>query len=141
MSCSLCIIFVSNQAKQWFLSFYFHIVPPPNRAYLRTLIHNGDLEHLEKVVLDGHGAKLMHETSALDKVSKFIKFFPLTIDNVVAVAATNVGDIQTHFDADISTNNIENRVESEKVYEKPLNFRYCVNCYNLLQTNITICEK
>ena len=30
-------------------------VPPPNRAYLRTLIHNADLEHLEKVVLDGHG--------------------------------------------------------------------------------------
>jgi len=41
---------------------------------------------------------------------------------MVAVAATNVGDIQTHFDADISTNNIENRVESEKVYDKPLNF-------------------
>ena len=31
------------------------LVPPPNRAYLRTLIHNADLEHLEKVVLDGHG--------------------------------------------------------------------------------------
>ena len=45
---------------------------------------------------------------------------------MVAVAATNVGDIETHFDADISTNNIENRVESEKVYEKPLNFRYCI---------------
>merc|ERR1719342_1171772 len=41
---------------------------------------------------------------------------------MVAVAATNVGDIETHFDADISTNNIENRVESEKVYDKPLNF-------------------
>jgi len=40
------------------------------------LIHNGDLEHLEKVVLDGHGAKLMHETSALDKVSKFIYALP-----------------------------------------------------------------
>ena len=74
--CSLCIIFVSNQAKQWFLFFSFRIVPPPNRAYLRTLIHNGDLEHLEKVVLDGHGAKLMHETSALDKVSKFIYALP-----------------------------------------------------------------
>ncbi len=24
-------------------------VPPPTRAYLRTLIHNSDLEHLEKV--------------------------------------------------------------------------------------------
>ena len=51
-------------------------VPPPNRAYLRTLIHNADLEHLEKVVLDGHGAKLMHETSALEKVSKFIYALP-----------------------------------------------------------------
>ena len=74
--CSLCIVCFSNQAKQWFLSFSFRIVPPPNRAYLRTLIHNGDLEHLEKVVLDGHGAKLMHETSALDKVSKFIYALP-----------------------------------------------------------------
>ena len=74
--CSLCIVCLSNQAKQWFLLFYFRIVPPPNRAYLRTLIHNGDLEHLEKVVLDGHGAKLMHETSALDKVSKFIYALP-----------------------------------------------------------------
>ena len=74
--CSLCNVCRSNQAKQWFLFFYFRIVPPPNRAYLRTLIHNGDLEHLEKVVLDGHGAKLMHETSALDKVSKFIYALP-----------------------------------------------------------------
>ena len=31
---------------------------------------------LEKVVLDGHGAKLMHETSALEKVSKFIYALP-----------------------------------------------------------------
>ena len=28
------------------------------------------------MVLDGHGAKLMHETSALDKVSKFIYALP-----------------------------------------------------------------
>ena len=34
-------------------------VPPPTRAYLRTLIHNADLEHLEKVVLDGHGQVLL----------------------------------------------------------------------------------
>ena len=54
----------------------FLAVPPPNRAYLRSLIHNGDLEHLEKVVLDGHGTKLLHETSALDKVSKFIMTLP-----------------------------------------------------------------
>jgi hypothetical protein len=51
-------------------------VPPPNRAYLRTLIHSGDLEHLEKVVLDGHGQKLVHETSALEKVTKFIYALP-----------------------------------------------------------------
>ena len=51
-------------------------VPPPNRAYLRTLIHSGDLEHLEKVVLDGHGHKLLHETSALEKVTKFIYALP-----------------------------------------------------------------
>lgn len=25
---------------------FYPIVPPPNRAYLRSLIHNGDLEHL-----------------------------------------------------------------------------------------------
>ena len=73
---SLCNIFCSNQAKQWFFYLFIFTVPPPNRAYLRTLIHNGDLEHLEKVVLDGHGAKLMHETSALDKVSKFIYALP-----------------------------------------------------------------
>lgn len=30
----------------------------------------------EKVVLDGHGQKLLHETSALDKVSKFIFTLP-----------------------------------------------------------------
>ena len=55
---------------------YFVPVPPPNRAYLRTLIHSGDLEHLEKVVLDGHGHKLVHETSALEKVTKFIYALP-----------------------------------------------------------------
>ena len=56
--------------------YYVLAVPPPNRAYLRTLIHSGDLEHLEKVVLDGHGHKLLHETSALEKVTKFIYALP-----------------------------------------------------------------
>jgi len=42
---------------------------------------------------------------------------------MVAVAATNVGDIHTEFDKDIATNNMENVTESEKVYEKPLEFR------------------
>jgi hypothetical protein len=51
-------------------------VPPPNRAYLRTLIHNSDLEHLEKVVLDGHGYRLLHESSAIGKVNKFIQTLP-----------------------------------------------------------------
>ena len=67
--------FILIKPSRGFL-FCCFTVPPPNRAYLRTLIHNGDLEHLEKVVLDGHGAKLMHETSALDKVSKFIYALP-----------------------------------------------------------------
>ena len=31
------------------ITFLIVLVPPPNRAYLRTLIHNSDLEHLEKV--------------------------------------------------------------------------------------------
>ena len=42
---------------------------------------------------------------------------------MVAVAATNVGDIQTGFDADVATNNRANITETEKVYEKPLEFR------------------
>jgi len=42
---------------------------------------------------------------------------------MVAVAATNVGDIQTGFDADVATNNRANVTETEKVYEKPLEFR------------------
>jgi len=42
---------------------------------------------------------------------------------MVAVAATNVGDIQTGFDADIATNNWGTVTETEKVYEKPLEFR------------------
>ena len=55
---------------------FWFAVPPPNRAYLRTLIHSGDLEHLEKVVLDGHGHKLVHETATLEKVTKFIYALP-----------------------------------------------------------------
>ena len=51
-------------------------VPPPNRAYLRTLIHNSDLEHLEKVVLDGHGHRLMYESSTIGKVTKFLSSLP-----------------------------------------------------------------
>jgi hypothetical protein len=57
-------------------------IPPPNRAYLRSLIHSGDLEHLEKVVLDGHGHKLLHETSALEKVTKFIYALPDFMDTI-----------------------------------------------------------
>jgi len=57
-------------------------VPPPNRAYLRTLIHNSDLEHLEKVVLDGHGQKLLHESSAIGKVTKFLATLPDFMDTI-----------------------------------------------------------
>jgi hypothetical protein len=57
-------------------------VPPPNRAYLRTLIHNSDLEHLEKVVLDGHGHKLLHESSAIGKVTKFLATLPDFMDTI-----------------------------------------------------------
>lgn len=71
---------ILKPTKYLFLSKSQHTlsfaVPPPNRAYLRTLIHSGDLEHLEKVVLDGHGHKLIHETSALEKVTKFIYALP-----------------------------------------------------------------
>ena len=49
-------------------------VPPPTRAYLRTLIHNADLEHLEKVVLDGHGQV---ELCLLQSFSTLCVVFPL----------------------------------------------------------------
>ncbi len=61
-------------------------MPPPNRAYLRTLIHNSDLEHLEKVVLDGHGYRLLHESSAIGKVTKFLATLPDFMVSKVAVA-------------------------------------------------------
>ena len=41
---------------------------------------------------------------------------------MVAVAATNVGDIKADFDPEISTNRGTAEV-SEKVYDKPLVFR------------------
>ncbi len=66
--------------------FFAPSVPPPNRAYLRTLIHNSDLEHLEKVVLDGHGYRLLHESSAIGKVTKFLATLPDFMVSKVAVA-------------------------------------------------------
>jgi len=42
---------------------------------------------------------------------------------MVAVAATNVGDIRADFDPDISTNNQDNLEVSEKIYEEPKIFR------------------
>ena len=42
---------------------------------------------------------------------------------MVAVAATNVGDIQTNFDNEVSTNNSINVEGAEKIYEKPISFR------------------
>jgi len=41
---------------------------------------------------------------------------------MVAVAATNVGDIQTNFDNDVETNTSKNVEESEKIYDKPISF-------------------
>ena len=64
---------VSFHSNSHFVPFS---VPPPNRAYLRTLIHNSDLEHLEKVVLDGHGHRLMYESSTIGKVTKFLSSLP-----------------------------------------------------------------
>ena len=43
---------------------------------------------------------------------------------MVAVAATNVGDIQTNFDDEVETNTSKNVEESEKIYDKPISFRY-----------------
>ena len=43
---------------------------------------------------------------------------------MVAVAATNVGDIKADFDPELSTNNGESAEVSEKIYEKPLVFRF-----------------
>ena len=42
---------------------------------------------------------------------------------MVAVAATNVGDIQADFDKEISTNNRENVTQTEKIYKQPIEFR------------------
>jgi len=42
---------------------------------------------------------------------------------MVAVAATNVGDIKADFDPEISTNNTDNVEVSEKIYEEPIIFR------------------
>ena len=42
---------------------------------------------------------------------------------MVAVAATNVGDIQADFDKEISTNSKENVTQTEKIYKQPLEFR------------------
>lgn len=42
---------------------------------------------------------------------------------MVAVAATNVGDISADFDPEISTNNQDNVEVSEKIYEEPIIFR------------------
>ena len=43
---------------------------------------------------------------------------------MVAVAATNVGDIKADLDPELSTNNGESAEVSEKIYEKPLVFRF-----------------
>jgi len=41
---------------------------------------------------------------------------------MIAVAATNVGDIQTEFDEDLSTNIANDNEATEKIYDKPLQF-------------------
>ena len=41
---------------------------------------------------------------------------------MVAVAATNVGDIQTEFDEDLATNTPNDNYPTEKIYERPLEF-------------------
>ena len=43
---------------------------------------------------------------------------------MVAVAATNVGDIKAEFDHEICTNNSGSQEVSEKIYDEPLVFRF-----------------
>ena len=52
---------------------------------------------------------------------------------MVAVAATNVGDIQTNFDNEVETNTSKNVEESEKIYDKPISFRYLIKFNQLLK--------
>ena len=51
---------------------------------------------------------------------------------MVAVAATNVGDIRADFDPDISTNNQDNLEVSEKIYEEPKIFRQIFELNNYI---------
>ena len=62
------------------------------------------MEHLEKVVLDGHGAKLMHETSALDKVSKFIYALPDFMVRQITWFSTSIGNNYETFNCYSLTN-------------------------------------
>ncbi|XP_071748221.1 uncharacterized protein [Lepeophtheirus salmonis] len=68
-------------------------IPPPNRAYLRSLIHSSDLEHLEKVVLDGHGYKLLHESTCIGKVSQFMFTLPNLMDTISILHNATVSGI------------------------------------------------
>ena len=51
---------------------------------------------------------------------------------MVAVAATNVGDIKADFDPEIVTNSREEVSENEKIYKTPINFRYCCHSSPLI---------
>ena len=43
---------------------------------IRNLIRQADLEAIEQVVLDGHGAKLINEQASDSKIRTFIKAVP-----------------------------------------------------------------
>ena len=57
---------------------------------------------------------------------------------MVAVAATNVGDIRADFDPDISTNNQDNLEVSEKIYEEPKIFRQVFELNNNIFERINL---
>ncbi|XP_074026515.1 uncharacterized protein isoform X2 [Leptinotarsa decemlineata] len=65
---------------------YIHSSPPRvlqlNSAYIKQLIHNGDVDKLEQAVLEGQGRKLIGEYSADYKTRTFLKSIPTLMSKI-----------------------------------------------------------
>ncbi|XP_076319726.1 uncharacterized protein LOC143230311 isoform X2 [Tachypleus tridentatus] len=77
----------------------FSAKPAGNKVQIRELIEQGSMENLEELLLQGHGDRLLGETSSNDRIQEFLRMVPIYMEHINevhrAVVKGRICDVQS----------------------------------------------
>ncbi|XP_022254486.1 uncharacterized protein LOC106469361 [Limulus polyphemus] len=80
----------------------FSAKPAGNRVQIKELIEQGSLENLEELLLQGHGDRLLGETSSNERIQEFLGMVPIYMERINevhrAVVRGRIRDVQSLLD-------------------------------------------